>query len=221
MTFILSFTTSQELKYDAFVDNQIADIEAYFDLVGERLEKHGQNVLRQQKLERQRAEDVLKSRMNTQLEENQKRVQQELEMNRRKMQEETQKMLEEAETELWIRLKEERAARLAMIDQKRSQMKKSIEEEYISAQVKIREELAQAEKDKMENVLSVFGQDSVKRGELALRRKLERDSRPSSRDDGLKPKVKAETEAFSKERAELIKEMALMDLELQELEAES
>ena len=221
VTFMLSFTTSQELKYDAFVDNQIADIEAYFDLVGERLEKHGQNVLRQQKLERQRAEDVLKSRMNTQLEENQKRVQQELEMNRRKMQEETQKMLEEAETELWIRLKEERAARLAMIDQKRSQMKKSIEEEYISAQVKIREELAQAEKDKMENVLSVFGQDSVKRGELALRRKLEKDSRPSSRDDGLKPKVKAETEAFSKERAELIKDMALMDLELQELEAES
>ena len=92
-------------------------------------------------------------------------------------------------------------------------MKKQMEEEYISAQVKIREDLAQAERDKIDNVLSIFGPDTTKRGELALQ--LEAEKQP-----GKVPKVVDEKEAFEKERKELIKEMAIMDLELQELEYE-
>ena len=155
--------------------------------------------------------------MEVQLENNQKRVQQELEENRRKMHEQTAMMIKQAEEEMWVRLTEERASRLALIDQKRSEMKKQMEEDYIRSQVKIREELAAAEKDKIENVLSIFGPDSAQRGELALRLKLEQE-RPSSREDGPKIKVKAEKEDFERERKELIKEMAIMDLELQELE---
>ena len=200
-----------ELKYDAFLDNSIADAEAYFDLLGERLESHGQNVLKQTKLERKRAEVLLRDRMNKQLEDGQKQVQVQLEENRRKMQEETQKLIAQAEEDLWTRLKEERSSRLALIDQKRSQMKKEMEEEYISAQVKIREDLAQAEREKIDNVLSVFGPDTVKRGELASMKLM--GEKPAKM-----PKVKAETEAFEKERKELIKEMAIMDLELQELQ---
>ena len=202
-----------ELKYDAFLDNSIADCEAYFDLLGERIEEHGENVLKQTKLERKRAETFLKNRMNKQLEDGQKKVQMQLEENRRMMQEETQKLIAQAEEDLWIRLKEERSSRLALIDQKRSQMKKQMEEEYISAQVKIREDLAQAERDKIDNVLSIFGPDTTKRGELALQ--LEAEKQP-----GKVPKVVDEKEAFEKERKELIKEMAIMDLELQELEYE-
>lgn len=206
-----------ELKYDAMVDNQVADIEAYFDLLGERLDRHGQSVHKQTKMERQRAEEKLKKRMEMQLEENQRRVQRELEDNRRKMAEETQAMIQAAEEELYVRLREERASRLALIEQKRSQMKREIEEEYVRSQVKIREELAQSEKNRIENVLSVFGVDSVRRGELALKEKMEQ-TRPISREDLMKQKE--EKENFDAERAELIREMAMMDLELQELEAE-
>ena len=105
----------------------------------------------------------------------------------------------------------------AVIEQKRSQMKREIEEEYVRSQVKIREELAQSEKNRIENVLSVFGVDSVRRGELALKEKMEQ-TRPISREDLMKQKE--EKENFDAERAELIREMAMMDLELQELEAE-
>ena len=206
-----------ELKYDAMVDNQVADIEAYFDLLGERLDRHGQSVHKQTKMERQRAEEKLKKRMEMQLEENQRRVQRELEDNRRKMAEETQAMIQAAEEELYVRLREERASRLALIEQKRSQMKREIEEEYVRSQVKIREELAQSEKNRIENVLSVFSVDSVRRGELALKEKMEQ-TRPISREDLMKQKE--EKENFDAERAELIREMAMMDLELQELEAE-
>ncbi|QDZ25496.1 hypothetical protein HOP50_17g80380 [Chloropicon primus] len=206
-----------ELKYDAFVDNQLADIEAYFDLLGERLHSHGRNVYKQRQLERQRAESKLKKKMEAQLEDNQRRVQIELEANRRKMHEETQQLIKDAEEEMWARLQEERAARLALIDQKRSEMKRELEEKYISSQVRIREELAEAEKSKIDNVLSIFGADSTKRGEIALKMKLEKE-RPSSRDEG--KKVMTEKEEYEKERKELIKEMALMDLELQELEYE-